>query len=344
MPAAWPTPSQEQPAAIRDDDPVHEDRRAKPVVLVVDDSEGNRDLIEACLADIDCGVRMAEDGITALRMIAADPPALVLLDVQMPGIDGYEVCRRIKAMPEGRLTPVVMVTGLNQTEDRVMALQAGADDVLAKPVERAELEARVRSGLRLNATYTNLDNAERVIYALAGAVEARGADAEGHANRVADTSCLVGRRMGLPDAALDVLRRGALIHDIGKIAIPDAILLKPGPLSADEILRLEEHPVIGERIVRPLRSASELLPIIRHHHERFDGGGYPDGLAGARIPRLARIVAACDAFDALTTGRPYRPALSAKAALAVLVDGAGIQWDPQVVDALKREIQLTATG
>jgi len=183
-----------------------------------------------------------------------------------------------------------------------------------------------------------------VIYALAGAVEARGADVEGHASRVADTSCRVGRRMALPDATLDVLRRGALIHDIGKIAIPDAILLKPGPLSADEILRLEEHPVIGERIVRPLRSANELLPIIRHHHERFDGGGYPDGLAGAHIPRLARIVAACDAFDALTTGRPYRPALSAKAALAVLVDGAGIQWDPQVVEALKREVQLTATA
>src|SRR5712691_7863289 len=252
------------------------------VVLVVDDGLANRELVQAYLSGLDCEVRLASDGASALEQIQQEPPDLVLLDVQMPGMDGYEVCRRIKAGPGGRLLPVVMITALNQTDDRVRALESGADDFMAKPVERVELVARVRSALRLKALYNTLD--------------------------------------------------------IGKIGVPDSILLKPGPLDPEETTRMRSHVLIGENIVRPLRSASTLLPIIRHHHERFDGRGYPDGLHGREIPRLARIVSVCDAFDALVNDRPYRPRLPVDRALAVLVDGAGYQWDPEVVDLFVGEM------
>jgi len=336
-PAAWPRPTHDATAVTEEEPPAAATSPTKPVVLVVDDNAANRDLIEACLADVACEVRSVDNGTRALQLITSEPPSLVLLDVQMPGMDGYEVCRRIKAMPGGRLLPVVMITALNQTNDRVMALQAGADDFLTKPVDRVELVARVRSALRLKSTYNTLDGAEQVIFALAAAVEAKDELSQGHAQRVADAARRVGKRLRLPEAALDALYRGSMICDIGKIAVPDAILLKSGPLNTEELLRMEEHPVIGESIVRPLRSAANLLPIIRHHHERFDGGGYPDGLSGDRIPRLARIVSVCDSFDALITERPYRPRHSAETALAILSDGSGKQWDPEVVEFLTQE-------
>src|SRR5258706_3512302 len=292
------------------------------VVLVVDDGVANRELIQAYLAGIDCTVRLVEDGAAALEAIETVARDLVLLDVQMPGIDGYEVCRRIKAMPQGRLLPVVMITALNQTGDRVAALEAGADDFLAKPVERAELVARVRSALRLKALSNRLDSAEQVIFSLAAAVEAKDPFTERHTQRVAETARHVGRRLGLPEFALDALYRGGIIHDIGKIGVPDAILLKPGPLDDSELSRMQAHVVVGESIVKPLRSGSSLLPIIRHHHERHDGRGYPDGLSGAKIPRLARIVAVCDAYDAMVTYRPYRKRRSVELAVPVPVDGA----------------------
>jgi putative two-component system response regulator len=308
------------------------------VVLVVDDGLANRELVQAYLSGLDCEVRLASDGASALEQIKQDPPDLVLLDVQMPGMDGYEVCRRIKAGPGGRLLPVVMITALNQTDDRVRALESGADDFMAKPVERVELVARVRSALRLKALYNTLDSAEQVIFSLAAAVEAKDSLTEKHTQRVGESARHLGSRLGMPDVALDALYRGGIIHDIGKIGVPDSILLKPGALDPEETIRMRSHVLIGENIVRPLRSASTLLPIIRHHHERIDGRGYPDGLRGREIPRLARIVAVCDAFDALVNDRPYRPRLPVDRALAVLVDGAGHQWDPEVVDLFVGEM------
>jgi putative two-component system response regulator len=308
------------------------------VVLVVDDGLANRELVQAYLSGLDCEVRLASDGASALEQIQQEPPDLVLLDVQMPGMDGYEVCRRIKAGPGGRLLPVVMITALNQTDDRVRALESGADDFMSKPVERVELVARVRSALRLKALYNTLDSAEQVIFSLAAAVEAKDSLTEQHTQRVGESARHLGSRLGMPEVALDALYRGGIIHDIGKIGVPDSILLKPGALDPEETIRMRSHVLIGENIVRPLRSASTLLPIIRHHHERFDGRGYPDGLRGREIPRLARIVAVCDAFDALVNDRPYRPRLPVDRALAVLVDGAGHQWDPEVVDLFVGEM------
>ena len=309
-----------------------------PIVLVVDDGAANRELIEAYLTGIDCEVRLASDGVKALQLIESEPPDLVLLDVQMPGMDGYEVCRRIKAMPRGRLTPVVMITALNQIEDRVTALDVGADDFLSKPVERVELVARVRSALRLKALYNTLDGAEQVIFALAAAVEAKDALTERHTQRVGESARHLGRTLGLPEVALDALYRGGIIHDIGKIGVPDAILLKPGPLDELEMERMQAHTLIGETIVRPLRTGASLLPIIRHHHERYDGSGYPDRLSGVQIPRLARIVSVCDAYDALVNDRPYRPRRTGDVAIKVLTDGAGTQWDPEVVKLFVSEV------
>ncbi len=312
--------------------------RSLPTVLVVDDSAANRELIEACLAGIDCRVRLAGDGPSALAAIESAAPDLVLLDVQMPGMDGYTVCRRLKASPALRLVPVVMITALDRSDDRVQALEAGADDFMSKPVERLELVARVRSALRLKAVYDRLDSAEQVIFSLAAAVEAKDSYTERHTNRVAESARYLGLRLGLPDEDLDALYRGGIIHDIGKIGVPDAVLQKPGPLDADELVLMRAHPEIGENIVRPLRTGSDLRPIVRHHHEAFDGHGYPDGLRGTGIPLLARIVAVCDAFDALTNDRPYRLRLSEREALAILAGGAGRQWDPQLVSLLTGEI------
>src|SRR6266536_973748 len=256
-----------------------------PVVLVVDDGAANRELIRMFLATIDCDVRLAADGLTALEMIEADPPDLVLLDVRMPRMDGYEVCRRIKAMPRGKLLPVVMITGLSQTRHRVAALEAGADDFMTKPVDGSELTARVRSALRLKELYISL----------ATAVEAKDSFTERHTQRVGESARLLGQRLGLPDNTLDTLYRGGIIHDIGKIGVSDSILHKPGPLEGVEVPQMQAHVAIGESIVKPLRSTYGLLPIIRHHHEHFDGQGYPDGLRAREIPRVARIVSVCDA-------------------------------------------------
>ena len=303
----------------------------KPVVLVVDDSAANRELIKACLHQVECTVRTAEDGASALRSIEESAPDLVLLDVQMPGLDGYDVCQRIKGAERGSLLPVVMITALDQTSDRVRALAAGADDYMTKPVDRVELVARVRSALRLKRVYNSLDGAEQVIFALATAVEAKDPYTEAHTHRVAVRAKHIGERMGLSQDEVETLYRGGIVHDIGKIGIPDYILLKPGELDAEERARMHLHPIIGENIIAPLQTGADLLSIVRHHHENYDGTGYPDRLSGERIPLLARIMSVCDAYDALTSDRPYRLGQAPEVAVSVLLRGSGRQWDPQIV-------------
>jgi len=305
--------------------------KREQVVLVVDDHPLNLELIEGCLADVDCRVITATDGIEALELVKKECPDLVLLDVMMPRMDGYEVCQRLKDSPEGKLLPVVMVTALGQIADRVRGLEVGADDFIVKPIERVELVARVRSLLRVKQLYDRLDDAQRTIFSLARAVEAKDSSLEAHTERVGMNARRLGEALGLGEETLDDLLWGGVIHDIGKIGIPDSILLKPGPLTVDEFDLMKQHVFIGEEIARPLRSAHDLLPIIRHHHERIDGTGYPDGLAGDAIPLGGRIVAICDAFDAMISDRPYRKGLTHANAMATLVAGAGTQWDGQLV-------------
>ncbi|MHB8590304.1 MAG: protein kinase domain-containing protein [Candidatus Dormibacteraceae bacterium] len=338
-PAAWPTRERSDAnGATTGETPRRRVSRSLPKVLVVDDGAANRELIEACLAGVECDVRLVEDGPSALKAIEIEMPDLVLLDVQMPGMDGYEVCRRIKSEPKFRLVPVVMITALNHTVDRVQALEAGADDFLSKPVVQVELVARVRSALRLKSVYDRLDGAEQVIFALAAAVEAKDSHTGRHTQRVAESARHMGLRLGLAEVELDALYRGGMIHDIGKIGVDDAILRKPGPLDADELVKMRAHPVIGTNIVRPLRSGSDILPIIRHHHEWFDGRGYPDGLRAQRIPLNARIVAICDAYDSMINDRPYRAGRSVDEAIRILNEGAGRQWDPNLVEIFLSEL------
>jgi putative two-component system response regulator len=338
-PAAWPSRLADERMDVTAASSRAKDAMRRPLVLVVDDGAANRELIEACLAGIDCEIRTADNGMTALVMIEAEPPDLVLLDVQMPGMDGYQVCSRIRARPRGALLPVVMITALDRAQDRVMALESGADDFMSKPVERVELVARVRAALRLKALYDTLDSAEHVIFSLAAAVEAKDSLTERHTQRVGELARQLGETMQLPAPDLDALYRGGIVHDIGKIGVPDSILLKPGSLDPEEQVGMRAHPLIGENIIRPLRSGTSLLAIVRHHHEHFDGTGYPDGLRGTQIPRLARIVSVCDAYDALINDRPYRPRRSPQEAIEILYRGAGAQWDPEVVSLLAGQIQ-----
>ena len=306
-------------------------RRRPPRILAIDDQPINLELLGAYLSGVDCELTIARNGYEALNQIARQQPDLVLLDVVMPGLDGFEVCRRIKADPANRLIPVVLVTSLSDLDNRVRGLEVGADDILAKPIDRNELMARVLTLIRTKEIVDRLDNAEHIMLAFAKAVEAKDNGTEAHVERVARGARALGEAAGFSGSDLESLYFGGLVHDVGKIGVPDAILLKTGPLSLDETERMRRHVLIGEHIAQPLRSAASVVPIIRSHHERFDGCGYPDGLKGTAIPLAARIVAICDAYDAMISDRPYRAAMSSSSAAGVLQAGAGAQWDPQLV-------------
>ena len=287
-------------------------------ILVVDDNEALRGLLAEILRTHGFEASTLGDGKAALDAVATDPPDLILLDVNMPGLDGFEVCRRIKGNAKTRLIPVVLVTGLSATQDRVRGIEAGADDFLSKPVDRNELIARVRSLLSLKAYVDELESAEAVLFALAQSIEGKDPYTEGHCGRLATYSARLGERIGLPPEQITALRRGGIVHDIGKVAVSDAILLKPGPLTKEERAIMEQHPLVGVRICAPLKSFRLVLPIIRHHHEKYDGSGYPDGLKGEEIPLTARVLQIVDVYDALTTQRPYKRALSREEALEIM--------------------------
>ena len=299
-------------------------------ILVVDDNSGVRKLLAEQLQGQGYTVVTAGDGQSALEAFGRRQPDLVLLDVQMPAFDGFEVCRRLKSDPESRLTPVVLVTGLAATEDRVRGIEAGADDFLSKPVDRSELLARVRSLLSVKAYTDELERAESVLFALARSIEGKDPYTEGHCERLAEYSVRLGERLGLPPEEITALHRAGIVHDIGKVAVPDAVLLKPGPLTLEEWKIMREHPVIGEQICSPLKSFRLVLPIIHHHHEKFDGSGYPDGLKGEAIPLTARVLQIVDVYDALATERPYRRALPPQEALKTMAGEVRKGWwDPQ---------------
>ncbi len=304
----------------------------QPRILVVDDQPEILDLLEGLLTPHGYHVVRARSGGEALEQVAKEPPDLILLDIQMPEPDGLEVCRRLKEDEKTRLIPIVMVTALGELESRVQALEAGADDFITKPFHRVELEARVRSLLKLKQFTDDLESAETVLFTLALAVEAKDPYTEGHCHRLAEYAVRLGRRLGLSSEYLTALRRAGFLHDLGKIAIPEAILLKPDPLDPAEWEMMRQHPIIGERICKPLGSLRLALAAIRHHHERWDGSGYPDGLRGEEIPLTARILQLVDVYDALVTDRPYHPALPPARALEVLQEEAEKGWyDPALV-------------
>jgi putative two-component system response regulator len=287
-------------------------------VLVVDDSSANLDLLARLLAREGYEVLTASDGVEAFPLVQGEKPDLVISDVRMPRCDGYALCRAIKSDTATRLTPVVLLTALSSATERIAGLEAGADDFVGKPFDAHELRARVRSLIRIKRCTDELDSAEGVIMSLALTIEARDRCTEGHCQRLASAAAALGAQIGLGADSLATLRRGGVLHDIGKVGIPDAILLKPGLLTAEEFEEMKAHTVIGDHLCSHLRLLEAVRPIVRHHHERLDGSGYPDALQGDAVPLLAQIIGIVDVFDALTTDRPYRAALPRERALAEL--------------------------
>src|SRR5437899_11769360 len=258
----------------------------------------------------------------------------------MPRPTGFDLCQTMKSKPETRLIPVILLTSLNSDADRIHGIMCGANDFLNKPVNKHELLARVYSLLRLKQFTDELDNAETVLFALALSIEAKDPYTEGHCDRLSLSSEALAKRLSLTEEECIALRRGGVIHDIGKVAVPDQILLKPGPLTADERKVMERHTVVGAGICSPLKSFRSVLPIIRYHHEKMDGSGYPDGLKGDAIPLTARILQIVDIYDALTTDRPYRKAMAPERAFALMREEVKKGWwDGALVDEWEAMLQ-----
>ena len=304
----------------------------------MEDDEGNRALLSHLLEAEGFFVLAIADGEAAVEAVATAEPDLVLLDVGLPGIDGFELTRRLRLDPAYATLPILLLTGRTAPADVITGLDAGADDFITKPFSQSELIARIRSALRLRQALVGMEAAHAVVAALANAVEAKDAQTEHHCERLALFAGRLGMRLGLEPAALDAVTYGALLHDVGKIGVPDHILTKPGPLDADEWELIRRHPEIGERICAPLRSFAAFGPIIRHHHERWDGNGYPQGLRGEAIPIGARIVGLVDAFDAITHDRPYRGARTLELALVELAAEGGHQFDPALTRLFADEV------
>jgi len=311
----------------------------KATILVADDDEMIRELLAEILTREGYNIVRAEDGDQALEAIESKRVDLALLDVMMPGKTGFEVCREVKSRPEKFFTPVLLVTGLTRVDHRIEGITCGADDFLTKPVNRMELVARTRSLLRLKEFTDELESAETVLFSLALSIEAKDPYTKGHCDRLAKYSVSIADRLGLPHEQRVALRRAGVVHDIGKTAVPEQILVKRGPLTDSEWTVMRQHPVVGERICSPLKSFRMVLPIIRHHHEKLDGSGYPDGLKGDQIPMTARILQITDIYDALTTDRPYRAALPQDVALEIMRDEARRGWwDTALLDEFERFI------
>jgi putative two-component system response regulator len=302
--------------------------------LVVDDDPVNRDLMGAVLDDLGLSWVAVADGPSCLRRCQEDDIGVVLLDVMMPAMDGFEVCRAVKANPVTSLLPVIMVTALNDRAARIRGMEAGADDFLTKPIDVAELGPRVRSALRTHRLVAETQSVYTLAAALCNALEARETYTHDHATRVAWYSIALGDQLGVDaPAARREVYLGALLHDIGKVGIPDAILRKPGPLTVSEREIIETHPGIGARICAANPGLSRVANIVLSHHERWDGMGYPRGLRGLDIPFAACIIAVGDAFDAMTSDRPYHRAISAEEARREIARCRAEQFHPDVVDA-----------
>ncbi len=284
-------------------------RRHSARILVVDDNASIAALMSQLLTMRGYEVVTAGDAQQAEAEVERQAPDLILSDVRMPGKSGYDLCRDLKENPATRLIPFVLITGLTDSADKLRGIEAGADDFLNKPVLAEELTARVKSLLRMKEFTDELETVDSVLCTLGLIVESRDPYTEGHCERLALNAADLGRHLALDQDSIVALRRGGYLHDLGKIAVPDEILKKGSDLSPDEWTIMKRHPVTGENICKPLKSLRLVLPIIRHHHEHMDGSGYPDGLSGAEIPLLPRILQVVDVYDALRTERPYKPAI-----------------------------------
>lgn len=313
-----------------------------PSILIAEDDLATRALLRATLERGSYLVREFDNGADALDDIEQRPPDLVLLDIGMPGLNGIEVTQRLRSRPATALLPVILVTARGRTEDKVAGLDAGASDFVTKPFEPVELLARVRANLRLSTALNRLEATQDVLVALANAVDAKDPATEHHCDRVAGRALAFARIAGLSGEELEAVGYGAVLHDIGKIGIREEVLLKPGALTDAERTEMQRHPLVGAEILRPLRLGRLIGPIVRAHHERWDGRGYPDGLQGDGIPFGARIVGIVDAHDAMTHDRPYRPGMTEEAALGELLRHRATQFDPGLIDLYVANLERIA--
>ncbi len=304
----------------------------QPKILVVDDHPASRMTAVALLSVEGYNVVEVDSGPSALECVIEVNPDLILLDVMMPGMDGFEVCRRLKQDEQTRLIPIIFITALNDRRSRIKGIEAGGDDFLSKPFDHLELAARVQSLVRQKRLNEDLDHAEQVLFSIARAVESRDPNTGDHCERLVTWGQALGEHLNLSRGEIRDLMWGGYLHDIGKVGIPDAVLLKKGQFTAEERAIMNQHVLIGEKICKPLRTMRGVLPIIRYHHERWDGSGYPDGLIEDEIPYLAQVFQIIDIYDALTSERPYKKAFTPEESLKIIAEETAKGWrNPKLV-------------
>ncbi len=313
-------------------DDLIDDPAMQPTILIVDELDLNRRLLRGILKTADYRILEVKRASEALALVDTEKIDLIVVDLVMPGVSGPEFCRKLKANRSTHLIPILMITSVQGVETEVVGISAGADEFLIKPLHPTVVRARIRSMLRNKAIVDSLEEAETILFSLAQSVEQRDRNTGQHCIRLASYSVALGNALGLPRCDLLALHRGGYLHDIGKIGIPDAILFKKGFLDEQEWSIMRSHTLKGEEICRPMKTLAPVLPVIRNHHERWDGSGYPDRLKGEDIPLLARILQVADIYDALTTERPYKPALAHTEALSVMEEEAERGWrDPELI-------------
>lgn len=322
------------------------DHTAAPYrILVIDDDPAQRRLAQATLEPPKYVLSLAADGRQGVARLHGEDFDAVLLDKNMPLMDGHAVLRHIRRTLGDGLLPVIVVTGYgDRNDDLALALQLGATDFIRKPYDPLELAARVDAAVAHKRLVDQLEDAESIFFAQARMAEARDRHTGDHVARVARNAVVFGRTLGLCADELLALRRGAVLHDIGKLAIPDAILLKPARLSPEEWKVMRNHTVIGERLVSSMHHMREAASIIRSHHERWDGGGYPDGLKGESIPLLARVFQLVDIHDALSFERPYKDALPAAEVARIIEEEIARGWRDAELAAAFLDLLLTRPG
>jgi cyclic di-GMP phosphodiesterase len=310
-------------------------------VLIADDDVATQRDLRAHLEAGGHRVIVAHDAASAFRQLSAQPVDLVLCEAALSDMDGFEVCRAIKQAPATRDIPVVILTAAADDLLRERATEAGADDVAIKSMDGTMLLTLVRSQLQITRLKSQLNELEGIVVTLARAVEDRDQSSAGLSEKVAHWAMQLGTAIGLSEENLTYLYKAALLHDVGTLSVPVGVLAKQGRLDPGEFGQVKRHPLVGEEILGALPRAEQLLPAVRHHHERIDGAGYPDGLGGDAIPLFARIIAIADAFVAMTSDRPYRRRRSREEAIQTLRQGAGKQWDATLVERFLRLVDET---
>ena len=309
----------------------------RATILVVDHVDINRQLLKGMLKAGPYRLLEAKQPVDALAILEIEHVDLIIAELIMGDasaktFSGLDFCRRVKANRRTRLIPILIITSVQGIDNEVAGLESGADEFLIKPLQPAVVRTRIRTMLRNKRAIDSLEEAETILFALAQTVEQRDKETGNHCQRLATLSVALGTALGLPNDDLQALHRGGFLHDIGKIAVPDSILFKRGMLNEEEWAVMRSHTWKGEDVCRRMRSLAPVLPIIRNHHEKWDGSGYPDGLTGEQIPLLARILQLADIYDALTSRRSYKSAYTAEEAVAILEKEAGMGWrDPELI-------------